>query len=79
MKKISRMLTMALVLGISIFSMSIAAYAGKQQPQAKKLAQEESKPKEYSFKSGNTAVNMGGCRKRYSYCTWKGGKRIGSK
>lgn len=45
MKKISRMLTMALVLGISIFSMSIAAYAGKQQPQAKKLAQEESKPK----------------------------------
>lgn len=36
MKKISRMLTMALVLGISIFSMSIAAYAGKQQPQAKK-------------------------------------------
>ena len=54
MKKISRMLTMALVLGISIFSMSIAAYAGKQQPQAKKLAQEESKPKEYSFKSGNS-------------------------
>jgi len=63
MKKISRMLTMALVLGISIFSMSIAAYAGKQQPQAKKLAQEESKPKEYSFKSGNTAVNMGAAAK----------------
>ena len=63
MKKISRMLTMALVLGISIFSMSIAAYAGKQQPQAKKLSQEESKPKEYSFKSGNTAVNMGAAAK----------------
>ena len=59
MKKIGRMLTMSLALSISISTMSIVAYAGKQPSPAKKAVQEEAKPKEYSFKSGNTVINMG--------------------